>query len=95
MKFEWDGAKSDACLALRGFDFAHASAVFDDPLLLVEADSRLDYGELRFVAFGAIAGRVYAVVFTPRFGKIRIISARKANRREVARYGDRSGQADA
>ena len=33
MEFEWDEAKSDACLADRGFDFAHASAVFDDPRL--------------------------------------------------------------
>ena len=87
MEFEWDEAKSDACLAGRGFDFAFATAVFGDPGLLVEPDARRDYGEPGFVALGAIEGRVYTVVFTPRAAKVRIISARKANRRETARHG--------
>lgn len=88
MEFEWDGAKSDACLGRRGFDFAFASRVFDDPARLVERDLRIDYREARYVAIGKIDGRVFVVVYTPRHGRLRLISARKANPREVRRYGD-------
>jgi uncharacterized DUF497 family protein len=95
MEFEWDEAKSDACLVARGFDFAYAAEVFAAQALVVEADNRPDYGEPRRVAVGSIAGRVYVVVFTPRGGRFRIISARRANRREIARHGIGHRQADA
>ena len=88
MEFEWDEAKSDACFAARGFDFAYAIGVFLDPDRLVETDDRCDYGETRWHVLGRIGGRVFVVVCTPRHGTLRIISARKANRREVSRYGD-------
>ena len=95
MEFEWDEAKSDACLAHRGFDFAFAAGVFADPTLLVEVDDRRDYGEPRLVAVGRIAELHVTVVFTPRGAKLRIISARRANRKEIARYGSGQRQADA
>jgi uncharacterized DUF497 family protein len=87
MEFEWDEAKSDACLARRGFDFAYAVHVFRDPNRLVELDDRFDYGEIRYRVIGQIDGRAYLVAYTPRRGVVRIISARRANRKEVARYG--------
>ena len=65
MEFEWDEAKSDACLGLRGFDFAFASRVFDDPARLVERDLRIDYREARYVAIGKIDRRVFVIVYTP------------------------------
>jgi uncharacterized DUF497 family protein len=87
VEFEWDEAKSDACFAARGFDFAYATGVFLDPDRLVETDDRFDYGETRWRVLGAIDGRVFVVVCTPRPGRLRIISARKANRRDVNRHG--------
>ena len=93
VEFEWDEGKSVACAAARGFDFAYAIGVFHDPDRLVEADARFDYGEKRFIVLGQIDGRVYAVVCTPRSGRMRVISARKANRKEVARYGHDTGPA--
>ena len=45
-----------------------------------------DYGEPRFRAYGVIDSRLYCPVFTPRDGDTRIISLRKANRREVNDY---------
>lgn len=87
MRFEWDAAKSDACLTERGFDFAYAVRVFLDPDRLVDADRRFDYGEPRYRVLGRIDGRLFVVVYTPRGGAFRLISARKANAREVARYG--------
>jgi uncharacterized DUF497 family protein len=87
MEFERDDAKSEACFTERGFDFAYAVRVFLDPGRHVEADERFDYREPRFRVLGRIDGRVFVVVYTPRAGVFRIISARKANRKEVARYG--------
>jgi uncharacterized DUF497 family protein len=95
MEFDWDEAKSDACLANRGFDFAFAVGVFADPTLLVEVDDRRDYGEPRLVAVGKIADLHFTVVFTPRAAKLRIISARRASRKEIARYGSGQRKADA
>ncbi len=86
MEFEWDEAKSDLCFAERGFDFAHAVRVFLDPDRLIERDDRFDYGEPRYRALGQVDGRVFVVLYTPRSERIRLISARKANQREVRRY---------
>lgn len=54
--------------------------------VLVRTDKRNDYGERRDCLPGFIEDRLYSVVFTPRQGKPRIISLRKANKREVKRY---------
>jgi hypothetical protein len=86
MDFEWDLAKSNSCQTSRNFDFAYVISIFEDPTLLVEHDLRWEYGEERFQALGVIDGRVFVVIFTRRLRSIRIISARKANSREVKRY---------
>jgi uncharacterized DUF497 family protein len=93
VQFEWDDAKSDVCFAKRGFDFAYAVQVFLDPDRLVEADNRFDYGEPRYRVLGQIEGRVFLVVYTPRGETFRLISARKANAKEVAHYGHSSREA--
>ena len=54
---------------------------------MVVEDLRKDYGERRFRVFGYIEDRLYAVVFTPREDAVHVISFRKANSREVKRYG--------
>ena len=86
MKFEWDEAKSDACFKDRGFDFAYSARAFFDEDRLVQEDTRYSYGEERYQLTGRIDGRVYVIVYTLRTDSIRIISARKANQREVNRY---------
>ena len=86
MNFEWDLAKSNACQISRNFDFAYVISIFLDPTLLVEQDRRWDYGEERYRALGLIDEKVFVVVFTRRNTGIRIISARRANSREVKRY---------
>jgi uncharacterized protein len=91
MEFEWDAAKSDECFAARGFDFAYAIRVFLDPQRMIRQDERKGYGEERYQLFGRIDERLFVVVFTYRSTAIRIISARKANAREVRAYEDASG----
>ena len=86
MDFEWDLVKSNSCQNSRNFDFAYVISVFKDPTLLIEHDQRWDYGEERFRAIGVVDKRVFVVIFTRRAKVIRIISARKANSREVKRY---------
>ena len=86
MDFEWDMAKSDSCQISRNFDFAYVISIFLDPDLLTEKDQRWDYGEERFQAIGLLEGRIFVVIYTKRSMAIRIISARRANRREVKRY---------
>lgn len=92
MDFEWDEAKSHACFEDRGFDFAYAARAFFDPKRQVQPDLRHSYGEDRYQLLGRIEGRLFVVAFTHRHRAIRIISARKANQREVKQYDDRANQ---
>ena len=92
MEFEWDGAKSDACLTHRGFDFAYVLRAFLDEDRIVGRDRRWDYGEDRYRLLGAIEGRVFVVIYTMRGSAMRIISARKANRREVREHEQNTRQ---
>ena len=86
MEFEWDDAKSDACFAHRGFDFEYAVRAFLDPNRIVGRDRRWDYGEDRYRLLGGIEARVFVLIFTMRGSTIRLISARKANRKEAREY---------
>jgi uncharacterized protein len=86
MEFEWDQDKNDACFTERGFDFAYVLSAFIDTDRLIHKDTRWDYGEDRYRLLGAVDGRVFFVVYTIRGTVLRIISARKANQREVSDY---------
>jgi uncharacterized DUF497 family protein len=88
MQFEWDEPKSDATLASRGFDFAYAALLFDDPHRIEREDVRNDYGEPRWQTIGEIEGRVFLVVYTIRGSATRIISARRAHDNEEKEYRD-------
>jgi uncharacterized DUF497 family protein len=82
---EWDEAKRVANLAKHGVDFS-AVARFDWKVAVLYADRRHAYEEVRLVAYGPIDGRLYALVYVRRIASRRIISLRRANRREQARY---------
>jgi uncharacterized DUF497 family protein len=62
--------------------FEAARLVFDDPHNLDEVDDRFDYGEDRFSVIGMVKGELLTVSYTERGDRIRIISARRATRRE-------------
>lgn len=90
VRFEWDASKSEACFRDRGFDFAYAASAFADPGRKVSLDNRRSYGEDRYQLTGLIEGRLFVLVYTTRRDIVRIISARKANSREVKQYENRS-----
>ncbi len=83
MEFEWDEAKNSAGLERRGFDFAYAVRAFLDPQRIIAQDRRPDHGEDRYQVLGTVDGRACVIVRTVRGSAVRIISARKANRKEV------------
>ncbi len=88
MNIEFDPAKRTATLAERQLDMAEAGEVFEGDTLTFP-DIRFDYGEERFVTIGFLRGRMVVLAWTPRGEARRIISMRKANDREIAKYGPR------
>lgn len=86
MEFRWDPKKNRENLRKHGLDFADAPEIFRGPLI-ARPDTREEYGEERWVGIGNVRGRVVVLVFaTVDPDTIRIISLRKANKHERARY---------
>lgn len=85
MEIEFDPDKSDQNAQLRGLPFSMVEG-FDFETALIAEDARLDYGEPRWIALGLIGDRAFVVAFTWRAERLRVISFRKANARETARY---------
>jgi uncharacterized DUF497 family protein len=56
MKFEWDQAKNRTNIRTHGFDFVDAEEMFRGALV-VDPDTRKDYGEIRWIGIGTIRGR--------------------------------------
>jgi len=80
MTIEFDKGKSEKTRKECGFGFEIAERF--EAVSIIE-DERKDYGEPRFRAWGFIDGEAYALVFTPRNGKMRIISLRRMHKKEM------------
>ena len=80
--------KSETNLARHGLSFEDAELVFEGPALTFE-DTRFEYDEQRYVTFWLLRGRVVIIAHTPRGLNTRIISMRKATRREQKIYQKR------
>ena len=86
--FELDPLKDAANRQKHGLPLDLGVQVFDAHFI-EEQDLRIDYGEARFIATGpvaALSGRICVVVYTWRNSQRRLISFRKANDEEIARY---------
>jgi uncharacterized DUF497 family protein len=90
MRVTFDQAKRAKTLAERGLDFADAALVFEGDTLEVE-DDRWDYGEVRIICLGLLAGRMVVVGYVPRGADRHVFSMRKANEREQRRIGPHLG----
>ena len=86
MQLSFDPVKNERNVQERGLAFTLVSEL-DWATAVIDEDTRENYGERRFRVLGRINERLYAVVFTPRANKLHVISLRKANSREVERYG--------
>jgi hypothetical protein len=84
----WDPAKAAANLEKHAIRFADAELVLFDPLAITLEDLTA-VGERRHVSLGADAlARILVVAYTYRNEDIRLISARRATRKERRRYGE-------
>ena len=83
MEYEWDDAKQRSNLQKHRVDFT-AIEDFEWNTAIITLTHR--YRETRYVAIGYIGNRLYTVVYTQRGDITRIISLRKASRREEREY---------
>jgi uncharacterized DUF497 family protein len=86
VRITYDPSKRAATLRDRGLDFEEAVEVFAGIVIDIP-DRRFVYGEARILTIGHLRGRMVVVVWTPRGDVRHIISMRKANAREQARFG--------
>ena len=82
LEIAFDPAKNERKIRERGLSFERA-AEFDFGTADFSIDARRDYGETRFVAFGYLDRRLHVLCFTETTTGIRVISFRRANRREA------------
>jgi uncharacterized protein len=85
MELEYDPAKSAKNARERGLPFEMA-AELEWRRAIIFTDDRFMYGEERLIAFAPMRGRLYAVCYVQRGQVRRIISFRKANKREERLY---------
>ena len=83
MPYEWDEAKRRGNIAKHCIDF---DSVHRFDWTTASYESSMRHGELRVLALGYIGGRLHAVVYINRGENARIISMRKADRKEMNRY---------
>ncbi len=88
MGIAFDPGKNASNRAKHGLSFADFAG-FDGEAIVV-ADTRFDYGEARFRAFGRIDGIAHAIVYTETATGIRLISFRRAHEKELRRYDRQS-----
>jgi uncharacterized DUF497 family protein len=82
--FEFDPVKSQSNNEKHGINFHEAQALWQDERLL-RIDARTE-GEARYVFIGAINGQHWSAVAAYRGDAVRLISVRRARRKEVALY---------
>ena len=85
MRYTWSEFKRRRNLKDHNLDFTDAPEVFTGVTYTFE-DDRLDYPEQRFVTLGLLVGVPVSIVHTETADEIRIISFRKATRREITIY---------
>ena len=86
MKYIWDDEKNNINIKKHGIDFADVTEMFDYPML-AGLDTREDYSEDRWIGIGMLRNIVAVIVFTEiNENTIRIISARKATKKERGKY---------
>lgn len=85
MEIEFDPSKDESNRAKHGLSL-NLALLLDWNTAVTKPDARHDYGEQRMIGYGVIDRRLYCAVFVERGGKIRVISLRKANKREFKRY---------
>ena len=90
MEFEWDPQKAVTNFKKHGVSFDEASLAFFDPNAVELSDELNADDEIRFQLIGVSDIRLLFVGYTFRDDRIRIITARKANIRQVRYYNEQN-----
>lgn len=85
MNIEFDEVKNAINIEKHGFSLS-AFAMLDMSTAVFHPDNRKEYGEKRIRIYAFLNGRLCTAVFTPRKSAFRVISFRKANKRERTKY---------
>ena len=91
-EFEWSDEKVELNRQRHGVPFEAARAAFGDVFAVGREDTRVAYGEQRFVPIGMAGSRLLHVAYTYRNERIRIISARAAEPREHRWYHEENSE---
>jgi len=94
-QFEWHDAKARSNYAKHGVTFDIARKAFADPFMVEILDNTEDYGEERFLLIGMADGHLLSVIYTPRQGRYRLITARRATKDEQDHYFTQNSQGQA
>ena len=87
--FEWDPDKARQNVEKHGVSFEEAATVFDDPIFITVADDEHSIYEERYITIGlSNRGRLLIFAHADRQGRIRIISARRATKKEERFYAE-------
>jgi uncharacterized DUF497 family protein len=86
MKYEWDEVKRQSNIDRHKVDFLDVLPLFVNPEAIRLEDNRRDYGEIRYILLGEIDERLFQIAYTIRGSVIRLISARRGNKRERRIY---------
>jgi uncharacterized DUF497 family protein len=86
MKYEWDEVKRQSNIDGHKVDFLDVLPLFANPEAIRLEDNRRDYGEIRYILLGEIDERLFQIAYTIRGSVIRLISARRGNKRERRIY---------
>ncbi|MEE9430053.1 MAG: BrnT family toxin [Melioribacteraceae bacterium] len=89
MQFEWDKKKNELNIIKHGISFFDAEIIFGSPMF-IKLIRRKDIEEHRWIGLGLLVEIVVVVIFTKREQKIRIISIRKASKKERVTYYEQS-----
>lgn len=87
MNYEFDQSKDESNIDKHGFSLADAEG-FEWETAVVREDTRKQYAEQRFEATGYIGNRLHVMIYCRRSDAVRVISLRKANKREEKRYAE-------
>ena len=88
LKFTWGGDKNAINIKKHGISFEDAAIIFSDPNHLEIYDGRHSTSEIRWKKIGLSGCEVLSVIFTEKDDIVRIISARKADKKEEKEYFD-------
>jgi uncharacterized DUF497 family protein len=86
IELEYDDEKNRRNIAERGLPFDLGEFVLTDPNVATECDNRKDYGEKRFLSYGKVGGLRLCLCWTPRNGRVRVITLFKVHEKEWEKH---------